>query len=175
MRVLVPLDGSEFGELALAVASPLCRAGGEAVLAAVLDEHRVRGTSAAGGSVAAWPGVLPASSTLPGDVVARAAEDRGQAMERATRETNGYLDGVAARLLAGIPHRSVVEWAEQPSDGILALARREAVDLIVIGTHGRSGLRRALLGSVAEAVVRESPVPVRLARIGMTVPGSREH
>lgn len=47
-----------------------------------------------------------------------------------------------------------------PILAILRLARSRRTDLIVMGTHGRSGLKRALLGSVTEAVVRQSPVPV---------------
>lgn len=43
---------------------------------------------------------------------------------------------------------------------ILGLAKNGSYDLIVMGTHGRTGLRRALLGSVAEHVVREAPCPV---------------
>jgi len=40
------------------------------------------------------------------------------------------------------------------------VARDEAVDLIVMGTHGRTGLRHVLLGSIAETVVRTAPCPV---------------
>jgi len=47
-----------------------------------------------------------------------------------------------------------------PSDAIVDLAEREKADLIVMGTHGRSGLKRLLMGSVAEAVVRRAPCPV---------------
>ncbi len=47
-----------------------------------------------------------------------------------------------------------------PSDEIAALAREGGFDLIVMGTHGRTGLRHALLGSVAERVVRSAPCPV---------------
>ena len=43
---------------------------------------------------------------------------------------------------------------------ILNLAAERKIDLIVMGTHGRTGVKRFLLGSVAERVVRESPVPV---------------
>ncbi|UQA58556.1 universal stress protein [Polyangium aurulentum] len=41
-----------------------------------------------------------------------------------------------------------------------------SADLIVMGTHGRSGIKRALLGSVAEKVVRHSPIPVLTIRTG---------
>ena len=50
------------------------------------------------------------------------------------------------------------------ADAILQEAKRTGCDLIVIGTHGRRGFRRALLGSAAESVLRESPVPVLLVR-----------
>ena len=50
------------------------------------------------------------------------------------------------------------------ADAILQEAKNAGCDLIVIGTHGRRGFRRALLGSDAESVLRESPVPVLLVR-----------
>ncbi len=49
-------------------------------------------------------------------------------------------------------------------DGILRTARDEQADLIVVGSHGRTGLRRLMLGSVAGKVVAESTVPVLVAR-----------
>jgi nucleotide-binding universal stress UspA family protein len=49
---------------------------------------------------------------------------------------------------------------------VLTRAKAQKADLIVVGTHGRRGLSRALLGSVAEKVVRLSPVPVLTARGG---------
>jgi len=49
-------------------------------------------------------------------------------------------------------------------DVILATAEEVKADLIVMGTHGRRGISRALLGSVAETVVRTSPVPVLTVR-----------
>ena len=49
-------------------------------------------------------------------------------------------------------------------DKIVSVAKKEACDLIIMSTHGRSGIRRALLGSVAEDVVRHAPCPVLLIR-----------
>jgi universal stress protein A len=49
---------------------------------------------------------------------------------------------------------------------IVNYAKAENVDLIVMGTHGRTGLKRLLLGSVAEAVVRHAPCPVTLVKQG---------
>lgn len=49
-------------------------------------------------------------------------------------------------------------------DELLSIAKREHVDLIAIGTHGRSGLSRIFLGSVAEGVLRRAEVPVLVVR-----------
>jgi nucleotide-binding universal stress UspA family protein len=50
------------------------------------------------------------------------------------------------------------------SDGILQAAKEEGCDLIVVGSHGRTGIKRMLLGSIAAKVVSQSPVPVLVAR-----------
>ena len=60
---------------------------------------------------------------------------------------------VSWRLQAGVPFEEIVKAAEE-----------EHVDLIVMGTHGRSGLNRVLLGSVAERVIRLAPCPVLTVR-----------
>lgn len=52
----------------------------------------------------------------------------------------------------------------EPANRIVASAESEPMDLIVIGSHGQEGLSRVLLGSVAETVVRRSPVSVLVAR-----------
>lgn len=54
----------------------------------------------------------------------------------------------------------------QPAEEILRVAREEAVDLIVMGTHGRTGLPHILFGSTAEAVVRGAPCPVFTVKPG---------
>jgi nucleotide-binding universal stress UspA family protein len=55
---------------------------------------------------------------------------------------------------------AVLEHSDEPASEILRYATSANVDLIVMGTHGRTGLARLALGSVAEAVVRASPCPV---------------
>lgn len=64
------------------------------------------------------------------------------------------------------PHLSVEHRLAEgdPPEEVVRLARALPCDLIVIGTHGRSGLRRALAGSVAEDVLRLAPCPVLVAR-----------
>jgi universal stress protein A len=54
----------------------------------------------------------------------------------------------------------------RPATEIVRVAREQRVDLIVMGTHGRTGLRHLLLGSVAEEVTRQVPCPVFTVRIG---------
>jgi nucleotide-binding universal stress UspA family protein len=56
-----------------------------------------------------------------------------------------------------------VRW-ESPVEGIVEYARESAIGLIVIATHGRTGLSHVLLGSVAERIVREAPCPVLTIR-----------
>jgi nucleotide-binding universal stress UspA family protein len=70
------------------------------------------------------------------------------------------------RMLAAIrPHDPAVHVEHRmvtgdPADEIVKVADEEHVDLIVMGTHGRTGLRRMLMGSVAESVVRRANCPV---------------
>ena len=90
------------------------------------------------------------------DGVVLTAEMAGQ-IERAARTA---LEGVAARgarpnVDVQVALRQGPAWSE-----IDAAAQQLKVDLVVIGTHGRKGMARALLGSVAEKVVRTAPVPV---------------
>jgi nucleotide-binding universal stress UspA family protein len=59
-----------------------------------------------------------------------------------------------------------------PADEILRYAQRQAIDLIVLGTHGRSGFSRVLLGSVAERVVRGAAVPVLTVPSRARAPGA---
>ena len=64
---------------------------------------------------------------------------------------------------AGIEVETATE-VGQPSRVIVRYAEEHDVDHVVIGSHGRKGLSRVLLGSVAEVVVRRSPVPVTVVR-----------
>jgi len=69
------------------------------------------------------------------------------------------LSKLAEELAAEVPVVTAVE-SGAPAARIVAYAERYRVDLIVLGTHGRTGVTRALLGSVAERVVRTAPCPV---------------
>jgi nucleotide-binding universal stress UspA family protein len=85
-----------------------------------------------------------------------------QAVSR--RAAQAELDARVARLArAGVPARAVVA-AGIPHAQILHLAERDRVDLVVLGTHGRSGLSRFFLGSVATRVVQLAACPVLTVR-----------
>ena len=65
---------------------------------------------------------------------------------------------------AGVPFEPRLAEDVAASSGILQTARQTEADLIVVGSHGRTGIARLMLGSVASKVVAESPVPVLVAR-----------
>jgi nucleotide-binding universal stress UspA family protein len=72
-----------------------------------------------------------------------------KALDEVVEKTRARYAKVEGKLVAG-----------EPRDLILQAARELRTDMIVMGTHGRRGIKRALLGSVAERIVRTSPVPV---------------
>lgn len=74
----------------------------------------------------------------------------------------GELRKKILRAVAG--RAKVVILQGDPARRILSYARLHRCDLIVVGTHGRTGLQRVMLGSVAEEIIRASPVPVLAAR-----------
>lgn len=130
-RILVPTDFSVSAERAWDLAQGLARAtGSELVLTHVVP----RG---------AWS-IARAGHASEADRkwAAEELEDcAGKARAQGLR--------VRVALRTGVPHRE-----------IMALAREEDADLIVVATHGRGGIDRALLGSVADQVARLAPCPV---------------
>jgi nucleotide-binding universal stress UspA family protein len=72
-------------------------------------------------------------------------------------------DAIEKRRGKGVELKAHLRQAD-PRDAIVAAAKDLHADLVVMGTHGRRGIARALLGSVAEAVLRVSPVPVLSVR-----------
>lgn len=140
-RILVPTDGSAGTRRAVQHAVDLAAAH-DATIHAV---YVVDTASFASVSVdASWEGV---SEMLT---------DEGEAALAEVEElAAGAGVGVETSLLSGSPSQEIVRYAE-----------REACDLIVMGTHGRGGIDRLLLGSVAERVVRSSEIPVLTVRVG---------
>jgi universal stress protein A len=74
------------------------------------------------------------------------------------------LAEIGSQQLQGLKYEIVTEIGD-PATGIIDAAASREVDAIVIGTHGRKGLRRILMGSVAEVVLREAKCPVIALRL----------
>ncbi|MFC4552716.1 MULTISPECIES: universal stress protein [Halorussus] len=140
-RILVPTDGSAETERAVAHAADLATAH-DAELHAV---YVVDAATFAGLPMeASWDGI---TETLHGEGEA--------ALERVESIADDRGVAVTTHLLEGSPSKRIVQWAEG-----------EDCDLVVMGTHGRGGIDRLLLGSVAERVVRACKVPVLTVRVG---------
>ena len=143
-RILIPLDGSELAEGVLEPAIAL----GSVMDAEYTLLRAIEPSSFLDGLAAmADPGA-----------VERASEER-------RAEAQAYLDRLAERLRAGGTRvQTEVVLCESAAAAILAAARARNADLIAIATHGRSGLRRLFLGSVAGKVVRGTPTPLLVYR-----------
>lgn len=135
-RVLIPTDGSEGAETAVEPAVQIAEKFGAEI-------HTV---------YAVDPSAVP--SDIAGSGMIESLETEG---ERATRSIVEQVE--AAGLTA---YSDVVDGP--PTQAILDYIEDHAIDLVVMGTHGRTGLDRVLLGSVTERLVRSSPVPVLTVR-----------
>jgi nucleotide-binding universal stress UspA family protein len=145
-RFLVPLDGSAVSE---AVLEWVTRTGKELGAAVTLLQVVV---PLPAGSLAAM-----APMALPDDTLERTLEElKVQARE--------YLAQVAGRLAQEGLRCDTAVRVGVPADEILAACEAAGADLVAMATHGRSGIGRLVLGSVAEEVVRRSRTPVLLVR-----------
>ena len=141
-KILVPLDGSARAERALPVATQLARARN-----ATLSLLRV----------------VPDLLDVGGYMIPAVATDTGAA-EREEFEARDYLSAVAKRpMLRGVQVEQIVGFGV-PAQVILDTIKSSAIDGIVIGSHGRTGLSRWVMGSIAQAVVRHATAPVLLLR-----------
>jgi len=148
-HVLVPLDGSRAAEAILPPLVTLIRA-------LATDEVRVSLLAVVEPAVLAV-GEVGLPYAVPADP--RVLEEHRQTAERrlaqVSEQVSGSLAGatVQARVTVG-----------QPALAILEFARDQAVDLIAMTTHGEGGLRRLLIGSVADKVIRAGALPVFVLR-----------
>jgi nucleotide-binding universal stress UspA family protein len=99
--------------------------------------------------------------TQPSDVIASPAEIALMAADEVERSLAGWREDAEKRLGRSVSATMVVG---DPAAEIVRWAKGHGPDLLVLGTHGRRGLRRFVLGSVAERVLREAPCPVLVAR-----------
>lgn len=138
-RILCAVDLSDCSRAALREAAALARATrGELTLLHVLPPAK---------AVTVAAGVLAAA----GDEILRSMEGSIEKELEPWREEAARASGrpVSIVVIPGVP-----------ADGIVHFAADRRFDLVVVATHGRTGVRRLVLGSVAERVVREATVPV---------------
>jgi nucleotide-binding universal stress UspA family protein len=141
-RAIVPLDGSAYAESALQTAADLIGPTGELVLVCVVE---------------------PPDQVVRDDF-GRVVAYLDQQEEARTREARDYLARLAGQL--GIQYPGIAVTLDirigEPASGIVIAAVDRAADLVVMATHGRTGFRRAVMGSVAGAVLRTGSTPVVL-------------
>jgi nucleotide-binding universal stress UspA family protein len=134
--VLVRLDGSALAESALTTAVEMAQARGASLMLVRAAEAQT------------FPGVDP-----------------GEAQIRVVQEAESYLAGVAERLKGeGLAKIETSVWYGPAAATIVDAARARRASLIVMTTHGRGGLGRLILGSVAESVLRGATTPILLVR-----------
>ena len=142
-RIFVPIDGSSAANLGLREALRLARQHG----ASVCLFHAVEDSFVTSAGVA----------VMSPDELSKAFRDAGrEILTKAQALARRW--GVRARAVLGDPETGPV------ADAIIREAKRCKADLIVMGTHGRRGVRRLVMGSDAEQVLRETTVPVLMVR-----------
>ncbi|AFK19632.1 universal stress protein [Haloferax mediterranei ATCC 33500] len=135
--ILVPLDGSAPSEVALDHALDLAASMDATIHALyVVDERTLHATQLDAG------GLMSAYEEEGEDIVSEAADEA----------TEAGVEVVTA-IEHGSPHQAILQYSEEAD-----------IDLLVMGTHGRSGLRRYLIGSVTERVLRLADMPVLTIR-----------
>ena len=138
MHVLVALEDSEPGWAALEFA---CAEHADDDITAL---HAVDPTNSGYGEIA---------HVGPSELLERQREEAEELLADAEARTADEGCSIETAVVVG-----------QPADGIVDYAADNEIDLIVVGSHGRSGVSRVLLGSVAERVARQAPVPVTIVR-----------
>ena len=162
MRVLIAYGGGDAGDKTLAAVAPWAQSSGAEVhLVKVLKPKGIHETALSGAVHDIAPSGTPTGALIStGEPVAHLAQDRSQAFVAARREAEEQLHVVGERAF-GTPDITVhVQIADEVASSIVALATKIEAAVIAIGTHSRTGIQHAILGSVAEAVVRTAAVPV---------------
>ena len=138
-KILVPVDLSSLSAKAVSFAARLAGEGGTITLLTVISD------------------VLPYFDFFP---IEYPSADYFEAMKE---KAEGELHALAGAHASGVTANVVVRRG-YPAAEILEMAQEENFDLIVMATHGHSGLEHALLGSITEKVLREAHCPVLVAR-----------
>ncbi|MBT8446533.1 MAG: universal stress protein [Gammaproteobacteria bacterium] len=151
-HVLVPTDGSEDALKAAAYAGNLARAMGARVTVLLVQNDALIMPHSWGAG--AGPGGMPAGT-------ASVEEIRGMLEQRVREKDLPDTAGALGELDA--EPELVIVWGH-PAEEICRFATENNIDLIVMGSHGRSGIGRVLLGSVSHAVANQAPCPVTIVR-----------
>ena len=164
MRVLIAYDGGEAGDKALAAIAPWTRdSAAEVHLIKVLKPKEIHGTAFPAGVHAVTPAGTASGQLLnTAEPAPHLAANRGQAFDTARAEAADQLRAAGENIFDSQHTEVHVEISDEPARSIVEVASRIGADVIAIGTRGRTGLQHAILGSVAEAVVRRAPMPVLL-------------
>ena len=144
-NILVPTDGSELSQKAVAKGVALAKAVGANITAFFAAPPAT--------PIIYWYN-LPVGYAQP--------DEHQKLIDEATAKALGYVDQACKE--AGVAFAGIHAMSDFPEDEILKAAERQGCDLIVMGTHGHSGLRGALIGSVAQKVLNKSTVPVMVVR-----------
>jgi nucleotide-binding universal stress UspA family protein len=153
-RIMVPLDGSELAECVIPhieVIGKLSEASVELVRVVEPIELPTRGG------------------------IALSIDDINQIESHSKKDAETYLHGIVERLkLAGIKAHSKI-LAGRAADSLVDHVQKNNFDLIIMATHGRSGISRWIWGSVAEKILHSSSIPILLVRSLECIPGSKTH
>ena len=136
-KVLCPIDFSEPARAAMKTAVDVCKQNDAELL--LFHAYELPGYTLPEGSVVASPRML---------------QDLADQAETHLEEWKKMAEAMGVRRV------EVAKGIGEPAVEITELARERDLDLIILGTHGRTGLRHALMGSVAERVVRRAGCPV---------------
>ena len=155
-RILVPLDGSRFSSSAMRYAIGIARR----FDAQIILIEAVKPVTPSPSSEASEATMVPVVTEV---AVQAARLEEKRHLTRAKQYLQRKVRDVTKRGIK-CSYRIAME---EPAYSILKTCRKEGVELIVMSTHGKGGLKRAILGSVADEVARKSRVPVMLIRQGI--------
>jgi len=164
-NVLVTLDGSPYSEAILPVVADLAAVSRAGVTLFMVGELP---TATLEAPPDVQPPVVPRGAGAlytPVITAPRYAENKAQAIERREREMKEYLEQNAKLLHdRGIEVQVAVDIGDGAGDRIIEYARSHPVDLIAMATHGHTGLRSLVFGSVTGKVVASGVRPLLLVR-----------
>ena len=166
-KVLVPLDGSDLSEQVLPLVRELLDGGAEEATLFRVGQPPKATRLRRKGLRRPLP-LAPLGGVFSGGVITATpavyAETKDQAIEREKHELLRYLDRAGRPLVTtGRPVHGAVHIGD-PARELIDFAREGGFDLVVMATHGRSGLRRTLQGSVTAEVIRSGVAPVLVVR-----------